>query len=297
MQARSPAAAAAPRYDARLMSAIDPAANDPVYALGRTAEEHRRLQQQAALFRPITERFFRAAGLAPGMRVLDLGSGAGDVAFLAAEIVGSTGHVVGVDMDPRALDTAKARAQLMGLTNVTFLEGDVRAIALDGDFDAAVGRLVLLYLAHPAEGLAAVADRVRTGGILAFQELDMDPDVQMRTYPPTESLWSQTGRAITQTFVCAGVHVRMGRMLLRTFLEAGLPAPTMVEEATVGGGPDYAGYAYVANTLRSLEPLATKFGVEMPQLDGLAERLRDEAVAKQLVHWAPPLVGASARKP
>lgn len=76
---------------AEVLARLQPAANDPTYALGRSADEHQRLQQQAALFRPITERFFRSAGLAPGMRVLDVGSGAGDVVFLAAEVVGPTG--------------------------------------------------------------------------------------------------------------------------------------------------------------------------------------------------------------
>jgi ubiquinone/menaquinone biosynthesis C-methylase UbiE len=279
------------------MSAADPASNDPTYALGRTADEHQRLQQQAALFRPITERFFRAAGLATGMRVLDVGSGAGDVAFLTADIVGPTGQVVGVDMDGRALATARARAEHLGLTNVAFVEGDARTLDLGRDFDAAVGRFVLLYLAHPAEGLAGIAARVRRGGIVAFQELDMDPDMPGRTYPPADALWNQTGRAIIQTFACAGVHVRMGPMLLRTFAEAGLPVPALMRESAMGGGADFEGYSWIANTLRSLQPLVTKFGVEAPPVDGLAERIRDEVVAQQLVVWSPPLVGASATKP
>ncbi len=212
------------------MSAADPAPDDPTYALGRSDDEHQRLQQQAALFRPITERFFRTAGLRDGMRVLDVGSGSGDVAFLVAELVGPTGQVVGVDMDGRALATARARAERLGLGNVTFVEGDARTLDLGGEFDAAVGRLVLLYLAHPAEGLAAIAARVRRGGIVAFQEMDMDPDVPARTYPPVDALWNQTGRAIIQTFACAGVHVRMGPMLPRTFVEAGLPAPALLHE-------------------------------------------------------------------
>jgi SAM-dependent methyltransferase len=278
------------------MSPTDPAANDPTYALGRSADEHQRLQQQAALFRPITERFFRAAGLAPGMRVLDVGSGAGDVAFLAAEIVGPTGHVVGVDMDPKALDTARARAQHLGLTNVTFLAGDVRAIELDGEFDAAVGRLVLLYQAHPAECLAGIAARVRPGGLLAFQEMDMDPGPIDLAFPAGGSLWGEAGRAVIQTFLRAGVHVRMGRMLLSTFVEAGLGVPTLLEESAIGGGAHYAGYAWLANTLRSLEPLSRKVGVEAPELNGLAERIRDDAVARQLMVWGPPLVGAWVTK-
>ncbi len=279
------------------MSASDPAPNDPTYALGRTADEHQRLQEQAALMRPLTERFFRAAGLATGMRVLDVGSGAGDVAFLLADIVGPTGKVVGVDMDGRALATARARTERLGLANVAFLEGDVRTLDLGHDFDAAVGRFVLLYQAHPAQALAGIAARVRSGGIVAFQELDMDPDVQTRTYPAIDSLWSQTGRAIIQAFACAGVHVQMGPMLPRTFAEAGLPAPALMLECAMGGGPNYAGYSWIANTLRSLQPLVTKFGVDAPAVDGLAERIRDEGVAQQLVVWSPPLVGASATKP
>jgi ubiquinone/menaquinone biosynthesis C-methylase UbiE len=92
----------------------------------------------------MTERLFQAAGLAPGMRVLDVGSGAGDVAFLAAELVGPDGVVVGVDVDGAALATARARAELLGLRNVTFIEGDVGTAALDDAFDAAVGLFGML---------------------------------------------------------------------------------------------------------------------------------------------------------
>jgi ubiquinone/menaquinone biosynthesis C-methylase UbiE len=49
------------------------------------------------MLRPITERLLRSAGIEPGMRVLDIGCGAGDVSMLAAELVGSTGSVVGID--------------------------------------------------------------------------------------------------------------------------------------------------------------------------------------------------------
>jgi ubiquinone/menaquinone biosynthesis C-methylase UbiE len=58
------------------------------YVLGHSNEEYERLVLQARILRPYTEKFFRAAGVTPGMRVLDLGSGVGDVALLAADIVG-----------------------------------------------------------------------------------------------------------------------------------------------------------------------------------------------------------------
>lgn len=72
------------------------------------------------------------------MRVLDVGSGMGDVALLAAELVGPTGSVVGVDTNPDALVAARRRAP----ENVNSVEGDIRHLELDGEFDAVVGRLV-----------------------------------------------------------------------------------------------------------------------------------------------------------
>ena len=77
------------------------ASNDPrsLNALGSTDSEHERLIRQAARLAPYTERFFREAGIGPGQRVLDLGSGVGDVAMLAARLVGPSGEVVAVERD------------------------------------------------------------------------------------------------------------------------------------------------------------------------------------------------------
>jgi predicted methyltransferase len=63
------------------------------YVLGHSDREFERLNAQARLVDPITRPFFREAGIVPGMRVLDVGSGAGDVAFLVADLVGETGEV------------------------------------------------------------------------------------------------------------------------------------------------------------------------------------------------------------
>jgi ubiquinone/menaquinone biosynthesis C-methylase UbiE len=65
------------------------------YLLGHSAEESLRFAVQARLLAPITKRFFLEAGIAPGMRVLDVGSGMGDVAFLVSDLVGPGGEVIG----------------------------------------------------------------------------------------------------------------------------------------------------------------------------------------------------------
>ena len=101
-------------------------ADAPKYVLGHSEREMERLGTQARLIDPMTRRFFFAAGIVPGMRVLDVGSGAGHTAALAAELVGEAGEVVGVDRAPAALATARARVKALGLRNVTFLDG-VRA--------------------------------------------------------------------------------------------------------------------------------------------------------------------------
>jgi ubiquinone/menaquinone biosynthesis C-methylase UbiE len=117
--------------------------NTSQYAFADRAHEQRRLASQAELFDPLTERLFRAAGLGNGMRVLDLGSGAGDVAMLAARLVGREGEVVGVG-------PAAARVAQAGLSNVRFIQGDVQTLdgVADG-FHAAVGRLILMFLPDP----------------------------------------------------------------------------------------------------------------------------------------------------
>jgi len=87
---------------------------DPAYALAPSRAEYERLSRQAAFLRGTTEQLFRAAGLEPGMRILEVGSGAGDVALLAAELVGPEGEVVGVDVNGAALEIARGRAQSLG---------------------------------------------------------------------------------------------------------------------------------------------------------------------------------------
>ena len=132
--------------------------NTSEYAFTDRAHEQQRLASQAELLDPLTERVFRAAGLGNGMRVLELGSGAGDVAMLAARLVGREGEVVGVERDPEAVASATARVAQAGLSNIRFIQGDAQT--LDGiadGFDAAVGRLILMYLPDPAAALRRTA--------------------------------------------------------------------------------------------------------------------------------------------
>ena len=92
------------------------------YILGHSEAEIIRLQTQAKILRPITERLLRSAGIRPGMRVLDLGSGAGDVAMLAAELVGPSGWVLGIDRNSQVLSIAMKRTDRAGFKHLSFHE-------------------------------------------------------------------------------------------------------------------------------------------------------------------------------
>ncbi len=123
------------------------------YPLGNTDAEHERLIRQAARVAPTTERFFREAGIGPGQRVLDIGSGVGDVAMLVARLVGPSGEVVAIERDPKSIAKARARVTEAGFHNVSFNESDVGEIPDGKPFDAAVGRFILMYLPDPVAAL------------------------------------------------------------------------------------------------------------------------------------------------
>lgn len=120
-------------------------AEQSTYALGHSEQELDRLSRQAQAFEPFTRLLLEQAGISAGMRVLDVGCGSGDVAFLAAELVGPGGEVIGVDRAIAAIQRGTARAQSRGVAHVKFLEGDPSAIEFERPFDAVVGRLVLMY--------------------------------------------------------------------------------------------------------------------------------------------------------
>jgi len=114
------------------MTASDPTRH---YSLGYTDAEHERLIWQASRLAPLTERLFLEAGIGRNQRVLDLGSGVGDVAMLVARLVGPSGEVVGVERDSRSIARARARTAEAGLRNVSFIQSDVTEIPGNKPFD------------------------------------------------------------------------------------------------------------------------------------------------------------------
>jgi ubiquinone/menaquinone biosynthesis C-methylase UbiE len=266
----------------------------PEYALGYSNAEHERLIRQAARIAPFTEQFFRQAGVAEGNRVIELGSGMGDVAMLVARLVGPSGEVVGVERDANSVSKARTRVAEAGLRNVTFIHGDVDQIVADTLFDAAVGRFILMFLPDPLAAVGSISQLVRPGGVLAFQEPSWIPLLALGSRLP---LWSSLLFSIHETFLRSGVNPEMGLDLYSVFRKAGLPAPSMNMQVPLGNDAEFTGL--LSNLLISVKHLARQHSVPLEplgNLDTLPARIQAEIVSSNRMVAFVPLVGVWSRK-
>jgi SAM-dependent methyltransferase len=264
------------------------------YVLGYTRAEHERLIRQAVRIAPITERLFREAGIGPGQRVLDLGSGVGDVAMLLARMVSPSGEVVGIERDVNSVARARARVAATELRNVNFIQTEASEFCCDKPFDAAVGRFILMFLPDPIAVLRSVSGLVRPGGILAFQEPSWIPLLALGARLP---LWSKVLSSIHETFLRSGVNPEMGPDLCRIFQEIGLPAPTMHMEIALGR--DAVLISLISDLLSSVQGLARQHNISLAELgdfDTLPGRIEAEVAASETVVSFVPMVGAWSRK-
>ncbi len=265
------------------------------YALGHSEEELARLTRQGEVFEPFTRQLLQQAGITTGMRVLDVGCGSGDVAFLAADLVGPGGEVIGTDRETAAVQRATERAKARDLGHVKFIEGDPTELRFDQPFDAVVGRLVLMYYPDPVAAVRKLAAHLRDGGLVVFQEFDL---ANCRSLPLAPTFERHVGW-IKQALNATGARTELGLELHSVFLAAGLPGPLMRMDALIGGGRDTPAYELVAGVIRTLLPVLERLRITTAaeaDLPTLEQRMRDEVVASKGVVVSPGLIGAWSRK-
>ncbi len=269
---------------------------DTDYALGRTSAEYDRLIEQADLLRPLTERMLRAAGVCAGMHVLDVGCGVGDVSFLVSALVGPQGRVVGVDLDPEAIQVAEKRRVEQRLTNVTFYQGDARSIEAEQLFDAAIGRLVLMFTSDPTVALQLIAERIRPGGVVAFHEW-MGEVPSAINQPVLASLQN----LLSATFARSGARLGIGTELYWRMLDAGLePEPRPLAEIAVDAGQGAVAYRRWVLITRSLLTKIVEYGLatEEEVLNTVEHELRYELLTTRgLTPLSWLMIGQWAHKP
>jgi cyclopropane fatty-acyl-phospholipid synthase-like methyltransferase len=266
------------------------------YVMGHNDRERRRLAAQAAILEPITEQLLRRAGLAAGMSVVDFGCGVGDVSLLAARLVGPGGRVKGLDIDEPTLMIARQRALEQGLTNITFERTSVIDFRVETPVDATIGRHILIHMTEPLALLEAAFAALQPGGVAVFQEYDFS--VLHPAYPsvPLRDRMAE----IFRDFFAKATRANIGTQLYHLAVRAGFSSVECRAEYDMGGGADSPYYEWFVESLRSILPRAEALGVLRAsdvEIDTLAMRLRQEAVANASCFPAPVMVGCIARKP
>lgn len=268
----------------------------PEYVLGYSESEFRRLTWQGEVLQPLTSRLLRMTGIKPGMRVLDVGCGPGDVALLAAEMVGPSGCVVGVDRNADSLELARYRADRAGLSSVRFHASEVEEFVADKPFDVVVGRYVLVHQSDPVNFMRAAGQLASPEGILAFHEMN---GARAAPSVPEVPLWRQADEWAKRAISSIAYNGDVGSRLIDVFSEAGLPEPELSCEVPVGGGPASYLYKWLAEAVRSLLPVLSKLGVSPDEIgiDTLEDRLRTAVTeAHAQIEWNPQFLAIARRR-
>jgi len=268
------------------------------YVLGHSGFEIARLKVQAAALAHITRRLIRECGIRPGMRVLDIGCGAGDVSILLAEAVGPSGLVVAMDREARAVETARSRAEAAGHRNIEALVAPDDDMPAARPFDAALGRYVLPHQRDPVGMIRRAASAVRPRGVVAFHECPAIYPPKNQALPSV-TLFEQVASATTAAFLATEPSPDVACRLVTCFVEAGLPSPHLFCECLIGDSTSLIP-RWWALTYRSMLPHIARLGLEPTSVgdpETLVERLEAELAAVRAQVVSNPQISAWAVRP
>jgi len=220
---------------------------------------YERLQLLARVRWTDTSALLQRAGVAAGMRCIDLGCGGGAVTLEIATMIAPDGHVRGIDMDEVKLDLARAAAATRGIENVEFRALNLNEWHETGAYDLVFCRFVLQHVRHPVEMLGRMWAAVRPGGVIIVEDPDFDG---WCCHPPNDG-FDFFLRAYSQAIAHWGGDHASGRKLYSYFLEAGIAHPEMTVLQPV----------YIADVDGKTLPLST--------LEASGEAILDAGVASR----------------
>ncbi|MBO0846900.1 MAG: class I SAM-dependent methyltransferase [Nocardioides sp.] len=266
------------------------------YILGAQPPELARLDAQSRHYAPATRDALLQAGLRPGMRVLDIGCGTGGVSLVAADIVGPTGEVVGVDAAPAPLEVARRAAEATGRYQARFEVGDLETWEPAEAYDALTGRLVAMYLPDAAAVLRRLSRSLVAGGIVVLQEFSMSSALQ-RPESPEFRVWNSW---FIEAFRASGLPTDFGLELNDLLVRSGVVPEGAVAAAPVESGADATGYQLLAGIIRTLMPAIIAHGIateEEIDIESFERRARETGADPRTTLMIPLLCSAWGRTP
>ena len=270
-------------------------AEGQTYSLGASESELARLDAQAASIARPTAVFLRSAGIAPGMRVLDLGTGLGHVAFQISDLVGPGGTVVAIDQAAATLAVAERRRIAADIKNVRFVQADARTFRDVEAFDAVVGRLILFHVPDPVEVIRHHLNGLVDDGLLLMIDFDVG---SVRSEPPVP-LFNVAREWVIEAFRRAGANPIIGTQLGLVLGDAGLADIQTFGLQSYLTADDPAGPALLSSVVNSLAPIIVANGIATEEelaLDSLQERLSRQLQARRAVALIPAVAGAWGRR-
>ena len=244
-----------------------------------------------AIGNDFTQRLLADAGLQPGMRVLDLGCGFGEVSLIAAAMVGRDGAVVGVDRNAAALDIARSRAAEAAVP-ATFHAADLAHLPDLGTFDAIVARRVLMYLANPVAVLERAMASLAPGGLVAVHEHDTTMVPASLAEMP---LHATVQNWLREMLIAEKADTSMGFHLHATLTQAGVSVTEVRAEAIVQTPSQRYELVEIVEAVKSR---ITGHGIASEAeiaIGTLAERLEAERLATGATYVGDMMFGAWGR--
>jgi SAM-dependent methyltransferase len=266
------------------------------YVLGSADAEIARLDGQASSIAGATDALLRAAGIGGPMRVLDLGTGLGHVAFQVADLLDPGGSVLGVDQAERLLEIAEQRRAAAGAENIGFVQADARTFSASEPFDAIVARLLLFHLPDREEVLRRQLDALRPGGTMVLVEFDIGA---MRAEPEAPLVEAVRGW-IEAAFRSAGADPRIGAHAGQLLRRTGFADVKGFGIQSYFAPSDPIGPILCAGVTRSLAPQIVAQGIADEAelgLETLQERIAEQVSARDAVIIPPAVVGAWGTRP
>jgi SAM-dependent methyltransferase len=188
------------------------------YILGDSDKELERLRIQSALFEKQTLQTLNLAGIQPGMRCLDVGCGAGHTSLLMSQLVGQSGHVLGIDINGDIIKKCNTEINHND-SNLKFIVGNLYDCILDeSSFDFVFSRFLFQHLPNPVKAVERLLNLTVDEGIVAVEELDHG---LWLSYPADPNL-KKLQKAYVNLLRLSGSDPYVARKLYGIFLKAGL---------------------------------------------------------------------------